>query len=355
MHLPWLSPNLQTRRASAESSMSPLVPYRVKETHPDDRCHVVVFNHDRIQHFVDNFDRVTNFRPGADRIVVVDCSARPDVEVAKLETFAAHRGLTIGVDLLVWRRHNWGLAEGGRIDYFQYLADAGEKPAFVYQFQDHYLDDHSPASLWPVETGWGVKSDVIPDAFTLDLDACARVFADPSVDVVYADRLNIRTFDGGNRGQWVYPAGGNFGIRTSTLLYCFAPHRLERYATAFDGTYDWALFMEIEWGGVLVGQRCKWHDLVTESQFRTLDDLRALEKAAGRTLTFPGDGGRYPRLVRYYRRLLTRSRPEILALARLKMLIHPTLRASKRVLLGLMDKTRKSSKSPTDRTHEPDV
>src|SRR5919106_4523914 len=113
------------------------------------RFHVVVFNFERIWSFLDNFDKIHNFRPDRDRLIVLDCSVDHASQMRIAADFARLRGWTLGKELEVVRRRNWGIDQGARIDYFAALQKTANLPKFIWQFQEHYLDLESPWSIWP--------------------------------------------------------------------------------------------------------------------------------------------------------------------------------------------------------------
>ena len=139
------------------------------------RFHVVVFNFERIGSFLDNFDKIRNFRPDRDRLIVLDCSLNHASQKQLVAEFAQKRNWTLGKELKVIQRKNWGIDQGARIDYFAALQKTKNAPKFIWQFQEHYLDLESPWSIWPADTpkiGGRLKEDTIPDGVELDLDLC---------------------------------------------------------------------------------------------------------------------------------------------------------------------------------------
>jgi hypothetical protein len=242
----------------------------------NERCHLVVYNCGRLALFLDNFERIRGFRANRDRIVVMDCSSDPDSERRRLEAFGAAYGWSIGREFRFVRRSNWGIDQGARLDYFEMLRQEPLPPAFVWQFQEHYLDLTSPQSRWPSGTtdidGTDVsgllKGDTIPDGMEIDLDRCEQaLLASPDLGVFCADRLGIGLFDALPGRSWLYVDGANFGVRTSTALIAFTPEDLEGCRRSFDGSYEWALFMELEWGRLLTNTACEWLDLESAARF----------------------------------------------------------------------------------------
>jgi hypothetical protein len=242
---------------------------------PADRFHVVVLNADRLELFTRNFSRIRGFDIARDRLVVLDCSRRPASQRRILQEFAQRNGWTVGERVQFVRRRNWGIDQGARIDLLAGLHDKPQEcPAFLWQFQEHFLDLDSPAARWPAGTSdlqgrpiaGEIKADSIAGDAVIDLDHCQALFDDAGVGVVHACRggLSVMHMPGG--GDWFYADGGNFGARTRTLLDSVSPRRLAAYRAAYDGTYNWALFMEMEWGRMLTATGCSWHDLAARTR-----------------------------------------------------------------------------------------
>jgi hypothetical protein len=248
-----------------------------------DRFHVVVFNYERICSFIDNFDKIVNFNPMLDRIFIIDCSKNHESQKKEIDDFAKRNNLTIGEQIHFIRRRNWGIDQGGRIDYFISLHQSANKPKYIWQFQEHYLDLVSPWSIYQEDIynvdgksfGGRVKGDVIPDKLTIDLDDCERIYEmHPEVSVIYADRLNIGIFPYLER-EFFYLDGGNFSIRTTAALRSFDRKFLMNCKLIHDFTYKWALFMEFKWGFQMTFNHEGFYDLISHYNF---GDMQTLEK-----------------------------------------------------------------------------
>ena len=248
------------------------------------RFHVVVFNFERISSFLDNFDKIHNFRPDRDRLIVLDCSVNHDQQTRMIADFADKRGWTIGREVEVVRRRNWGIDQGARIDYFTDLRKGRDRPEFIWQFQEHYLDLVSPWSIWPSEMpriGGQLKADTLPDGVVIDLDVCEQIY-DSDVSVIYADRDKVGIFTHPDGREWFYADGANFSVRTTDVLEAFPPDVLSTYRSIYDGSYDWTLFMELDICRRLT--RGDWYDLVTNQAFADPQGLRAREIEKGVSL-----------------------------------------------------------------------
>lgn len=245
------------------------------------RFHVVVFNFERIASFLDNFDKIRNFNPARDRLLIFDCSINHDSELQKVIEFANQRGWSLGREIEVIRRRNWGIDQGARVDYAKRLRRLKAAPQYIWQFQEHYLDLKSPWSFWPNDLphiGGRLKGDVIPDDFAIDLDLCERIYRDnPSVAVIYADREKVGVFTREDGGESFYADGANFSARTTDFMQAFAPDILDSYKALYDGSYEWSLFMELDICRRLTRPDREWHDLVTQHHFADPASLRQLE------------------------------------------------------------------------------
>ena len=245
------------------------------------RFHVVVFNFERISSFLDNFDKIQNFRPDRDRLIVLDCSVNHASQKRLVAEFAQKRNWTLGKELKVIQRKNWGIDQGARIDYFAALQKMKNPPKFIWQFQEHYLDLESPWSIWPEDTpkiGGRLKEDTIPDGVDLDLDLCERVYTDyQDVSVVYADRAKLGIFTHPEGREWFYADGANFSVRTSDALSAFQLDTLSTYKSIYDSSYEWTLFLEMDICRRLTTPGRKWYDLVTREQFEDPDSVRKRE------------------------------------------------------------------------------
>jgi hypothetical protein len=245
------------------------------------RFEVVVFNFERIDSFLQNFNKIRNFRPDRDRLLIVDCSVNHESEKRKVTEFARAHQWTIGEEIQVIKRKNWGIDQGGRVNYFSRLCKMDNKPAYVWQFQEHYLDLHSEWSIWPkemVEAGGQLKQDTIPDNFNIDLDQCEQIYEkNPAVAVLYADRAQVGVFTHADGKETFFADGANFSVRAGDALEVFRPEILDSYRAIYDGTYEWALFLELNLCGQLTREGRHWHDLVSHARFDTVAALKALE------------------------------------------------------------------------------
>ena len=242
------------------------------------RFHVVVFNFERIESFLNNFHKLKNFRPDRDSLVILDCSRDHAAQKKSVADFAQNHGLKA---VRVIHRRNWGIDQGARIDYFTALQQTKNRPQFVWQFQEHYLDLESPWSIWPKDMphlGGKLKADTLPDGVEIDLDRCEQIYAsNPNVSVIYAarDKLGIFTHQDGR--EWFYADGANFSVRTADALETFQLPILSTYKSIYDGSYRWTLFMELDICRRLTRVGREWYDLVTQQHFADPAGLRRLE------------------------------------------------------------------------------
>jgi hypothetical protein len=245
------------------------------------RFHIVVFNFEHIVSLTDHFDKIRNFRPDRDQLLVLDCSINHAAEKQRVEEFARKRGWNFGKEVQVIKRKNWGIDQGARVDYLSWQHESADRPRYIWQFQEHYLDLQSPWSIWqadsPMPAG-EIKNDTIPDNLVIDLDECERIYENnPNVAVIYADRGKLGIFNHEGGTDWFYAGGANFSVRTSDALQAFRPDVLDSYRCIYDGTYHWALFMELDIGRQLTRADREWHDLVTHHQFSNAASLKKLE------------------------------------------------------------------------------
>ena len=277
------------------------------------RFDILVLNFERIQLFFDNFHKLRNYDPARDRIVVLDCSRDGARERALTGAFARSQGWQLGGPHIVFAtRENWGIDQGARLDYLSYLQRGSSLPRFVWQFQEHYLDNTSDYSRWSSgELAGQTKEDTIPDGVTVDLDQCERAFADPEVSVVFANRNGVGIFPHADGREWFFADGANLGFRTSAALAAFDQRLLDSYRLVFDASYRWCLFIEFEFARRLGNGA--WFDLVRDRGYRDVAALRRAEPAQVERRV--GDMKRRdhsPAFERYERRVqLVLSMPEV--------------------------------------------
>ena len=252
-----------------------------------DRFHIIVFNYERICSFLDNFHKIENFNPMIDKIFILDCSINYESQKKEVIEFTQRNNWTIGKHIYFIRRKNWGIDQGGRIDYFSCLHRSPNKPRYIWQFQEHYLDLESSFSIYEERAydidgkycGGQVKGDVIPDKLTIDLDLCEKTYEmHPEVSVIYADRLKIGIFPYMNR-EFFYLDGANFSIRTSYALQIFDQSLLKNCKLIYDATKPWAVFMEFKWGFQMATSEGEFYDLVSHHQFSNFKTLQNIENA----------------------------------------------------------------------------
>ncbi|HKU75328.1 MAG TPA: hypothetical protein VJR02_15565 [Pyrinomonadaceae bacterium] len=252
------------------------------------RFHIVVFNFERIGSFLENFDKIHNFKPDRDRLIVLDCSKNHAAQKQIVAEFAQKQGWTMGQEVRVIRRRNWGIDQGARIDYIAALHRSKNLPRFIWQFQEHYLDLESPWSIWPAEMpriGGQLKEDTLPDGVVIDLDLCEQIYSEnPHASVIYADRAKLGIFTHHDGRAWFYADGANFSVRTTDVLEAFQPHTLSTYKSIYDGSYDWTLFMELDICRRLTKPGRCWYDLVTRECFEDPKSLRIREDEKGVSL-----------------------------------------------------------------------
>jgi hypothetical protein len=273
-----------------------------------DRFHVVVFNYERICSFTSNFEKIANFNPELDKIFVVDCSNNYEAELMQIGRFADQKGWKLGDHINVTRRRNWGIDQGGRIDYFNKLHELTTTPKYILQFQEHYLDLASPWSRFPANTfnvdgrnfSHMIKGDCIPDGLTVDLNSLELIYEKhPEISTIYADRLNIGLFPFRN-AEFFYIDGANFSTRGQYAIRTFSKTVLLACEAIFDGTYDWALFMEFFFGHQLTVNGGGFYDLANGCYFTGSNSLRKLERQKEICLHQTPEGAYYELYSKYY-------------------------------------------------------
>lgn len=270
------------------------------------RFDIVVFNFEHVVSLIDNFDKIRNFRPDQDRLLVLDCSINHAAEKRRVEEFARERGWNFGKAVQVIRRKNWGIDQGARVDYLSAVHKSISRPRYIWQFQEHYLDLHSPWSIWqadsPMPAG-EIKNDTIPDNLEIDLDECERIYENNArVSVIYADRGKLGILSHADGPESFYAGGANFSVRTTDALKVFSPDILDSYRAIYDGTYEWALFMELDIGRQLTSEGREWHDLVTGHRFSNASELKTIEREKQISLHQTAETFYGPLYARYARR-----------------------------------------------------
>lgn len=244
-----------------------------------------MLNFQRVGLFLDNFAKLKGFDPARDRIVIMDCSDNREEERERTRRFAQEHGWELGGPTIKFvSRPNWGIDQGARIDYLDYHLD--DAAPFVWQFQEHYLDNTSDYARWGSSAGplaGTVKEDVLPDDGVLDLDLSERAFADPAVSAVFSSRSGIGLFPHSDGSEWFYADGANFGFRTSVAREAFNHELLDDYRLVFDGSYRWCQFIEFEFSRQL--SRGAWFDLSRQLRFDDHAAVKAAEREAGRSLS----------------------------------------------------------------------
>jgi hypothetical protein len=296
------------------------------QTDREIRFDIVVFNYEHIVSLTDYFDKIRNFHADRDRLLVLDCSLNHAAEKQRVEEFARRRGWNFGREVQVIKRKNWGIDQGARVDYLSWLHETKNRPRYIWQFQEHYLDLVSPWSIWqadsPMPAG-EIKNDTIPDSLEIDLDECERIYEhNPKVGVIYADRGKLGIMGHQNGTESFYAGGANFSVRTSDALSAFRPDILDSYRAIYDGTYEWALFMELDIGRQLTRADREWHDLVTHNRFCDASALRKLETEKQISMhqsAEPFYGPLYQRYERRFNAVLAESAPRRRLHARLSL------------------------------------
>ena len=218
-----------------------------------DRFHIVVFNYEHIDLFLDNFHKVLHFNKKKDKIYIFDCSQNFENQHKKIIEFCKLHRFALGIDLVHMRRKNWGIDQGARIDYLFRLKKSTCE--YIWQFQEHYLDNTSAYSRWRVgkrnlsgnDIGELLKDDVLPLNSTIDLDTCERAFQNDSrIGCIYANIGGIGIFHNSKNSYWLYTDGANGCWRRHVLLKVISRKQIETYKTLFDDSYSWSLFVELD-------------------------------------------------------------------------------------------------------------
>jgi hypothetical protein len=270
---------------------------------PGARFDILILNFERVQLFFDNFHKLRNFDPGKDRIVVLDCSRNRARERELTETFARSHGWQLGgPEIIFVSRENWGIDQGARVDYLSYLGRGSALPRFVWQFQEHFLDNTSDYSRWGSgELAGKIKQDTIPDGTDIDLDSCEGAFEDPRVSVVFANRDDVGVFLHPDGREWFFTDGANLGFRTSAALAAFDQSLLDSYRLVFDASYRWCLYIEFDFCRRLGAGA--WFDVGRGRTWRDVAELRAAALAALRPMANIANPSFVPAFDRYEHRL----------------------------------------------------
>ena len=236
-----------------------------------DRFHIVIYNYENIELFLDNIYKVKNFNKDLDRIIIIDCSNNYESELNKIKRFARKNNYLVGDHLKIIRRKNWGIDQGARIKYFQLVLENKLKSEFAWQFQEHYLDTESNYSKWPKgqkniygdDIGGKIKEDIIPPNIFIDLDRCESIYTNnPNTNVIYAITEGLGLYKNINNNFFIIH-GANFSLRCSEISKMLNKKKLDIFRYLYNGHYDWALFMECIFCQIFTtGGNC--YDLVTD-------------------------------------------------------------------------------------------
>lgn len=215
------------------------------------RFMIAVFNYGRIESLTDNLGKFEGLDPAVDTLVVYDCSDDPDRQRDVLADYCRRNGLKLGKDLLFKSRVNWGLAEGGRIDLAADLRRSPVSHSYLLQFQEHYLDTASEASVWPKgkrdldgnDVSGQVKGDCIKSGQTIDLGYYARLLDEGIADVLYSSQQGIGLFPYWKKNFFCID-GVNFASSVETYLDIFDERACALLQGCYDSSYRWALFAE---------------------------------------------------------------------------------------------------------------
>ena len=256
------------------------------------RFHLVVANYRRATSFTEKFASLRGFDPDIDKVVFFDCSpeAEWEMEYKNVQTLAAY-GLQEDKNLIFFRRRTWNVCHGAHLDYFSLLLNQElEIPSYTLFMQDHYLD-----------LARFVKEDTIPSSKQLCLTTIESLFKqDPEVGCCYLTRNGIRVSVTSSAihpkvygdhqelltdtvERHLFIDGLNCAVRPELYLPWMAknPRRL----TQGDGSYPAAFVWEIRLGWILYEQGIRWHDLANSVTFRSISELRELEKCMNQSLS----------------------------------------------------------------------
>jgi len=246
-----------------------------KNTHPYHsvnkklRFDIVVFNHHRLELFLNNFSKIINFNKEIDRITIVSCSPSP-MEGQTVDAWSEASGIPIRYLI----RANRGIDQLARLEYFSgRVGSMTENLAYdyIFQMQDHYLDTESAASRWGPELGFKVKGDVVPDEAVFDLDYLGKFMNWAGLRGVFCDRNNPCYFEM-DGCRYVAPNGGNFIITTSAVAHEHTQSSIQTLMDCCDETYRWALYVEFMWGKILFQEGHRFYCLKRHMLFDRWDE-----------------------------------------------------------------------------------
>jgi hypothetical protein len=225
------------------------------------RFDIVVFNFKRLELFAGGFHRFSGLDPARDRVTIV--SASPSQDERRM---AAELHERIGIPVRYLTRRNRGLGELGRAEYFTGAIgdlEANLSHRFVFQMQDHYLAPEDPSSRWGPELDHGMKSDVVPDGVSFDLERMERLADEHDVEAFVADRSRGCYMEIGSE-RFMAPSGGNFGMAADRLRRPDVQMACRRLIATCDNTYTWARYAEYKWGQLLFPEGTRTYNLVED-------------------------------------------------------------------------------------------
>jgi len=243
------------------------------------RFDIVVWNYERIDAFFSNFHKIENFDSAKDRITIVSCSPS-DVETAAVTDFTARTH--IGIRYLV--RENRGIDQLARAQYFSGEVGQLEENLsynWILQMQDHFLDTDSTFSRYGKENGFALKGDIIPDNVTIDLDMLEKVITTNAVDLCFVDRSRPCWFKLLGK-VYIAPNGGNFMVKSSSILKEEVQRITKLLSRSCDNTYDWAVFAEFMWGYIFFKEGKRVYD-IERARVLTSFDRKDFYVHGGRT------------------------------------------------------------------------
>ena len=159
-----------------------------------------------------NFSKIKNFNKNLDRVTVLSCSPSAE-ESTLIKKFEEE----FGIPVRYLARKNWGIDQYARLEYFTGSVGALSDNlgyAYIFQMQEHYLDNTSPVSRYGKEQDFRPKEDVIPDNAFFDLDEMAGLMEKYTLAGMYCDRADPCVFTISGH-QYIAPNGGHFIIQNS--------------------------------------------------------------------------------------------------------------------------------------------